>query len=244
MRVFSSGSCRLLAVINDGYNKIIPIHSQRPRSIGPGGGINFLGKIHNIKQHIQFIQFIFGEIILPENITYGFLSAYMKGHTYREDNSGLEDASTIPTRIEIIRSSFNNCDTYIFEICSLKLYIKDSYQVDFHNTYDYNVYLQNEDDLYNDLCILINMLPISKKIIFQCHFRPNIIENNIHKTINNREIIFRVLTKISNIYSNVKIYDPSELLKNKPYLYDGDIHFKDEYYEEIFNYLYDNYISN
>ena len=244
MKIFSSGSCRLVAVINDGYNKIIPIHSQRPRSIGPGGGINFLGKLHNVKQHIQLLQFIFGNIILPDNITYGFLSAYMKGHTYREDNSGLEDASTIPLRIQNIKTQFNEVDVYLFEICSLKLFIKDGYQVDFHNTHDYTTYTQTAYELHNDLHTLINMIPSNKKIIFQCHFRPNIIQNDDTKSIRNREIIFDILTNISTIYPNVKIYDPSKLLKNKQYLYDGDIHFKDEYYEEIFNYLYDNYISN
>ncbi len=30
--------------------------------------INFLGKLHNNKQHIQFIKFIKDEIILPDDI--------------------------------------------------------------------------------------------------------------------------------------------------------------------------------
>ena len=35
-------------------------------------GINFLGKLHNTKQHIQFIKFIKDEITLPDDILKNF----------------------------------------------------------------------------------------------------------------------------------------------------------------------------
>ena len=48
MKVFGSGSCRLLTTIHNGRGKIEPIHSMFHNFVG----INFLGKQHNTKQHI------------------------------------------------------------------------------------------------------------------------------------------------------------------------------------------------
>ena len=56
-KIFASGSCRLLTTINNGRNKLIPIHSMYSNFIGT----NFLGKFHNTKQHIQFIEWILGK---------------------------------------------------------------------------------------------------------------------------------------------------------------------------------------
>ena len=64
MKIFVSGSCRLVTTINNGYDKVIPIHSMFHNY----AGVNFLGKLHNTKQHIQFIKFIKDEITIPNNI--------------------------------------------------------------------------------------------------------------------------------------------------------------------------------
>ena len=61
MKIFSSGSCRILETINNYHDKIVPIHSKL---IHYFNGSNFLGKLHNTKQHIQFIKYIKNEIIL------------------------------------------------------------------------------------------------------------------------------------------------------------------------------------
>ena len=73
--IFASGSCRLLSTIGNGRGKLSPIHSMFYNF----RGINFLGKLHNIKQHIQFIQFINDEITIPESILSTFLTSY-SGH--------------------------------------------------------------------------------------------------------------------------------------------------------------------
>jgi hypothetical protein len=57
MKVFTSGSCRLLTTLSDGYNKITPIHSTRSVNI-TDAGINYLATLHNTGQHIQFIKYI------------------------------------------------------------------------------------------------------------------------------------------------------------------------------------------
>ena len=72
MKIFSSGSCRLVTTINNGYDKVFPIHSMFYNFVG----INFLGKLHNTKQHIQFIKFIKDEIILSDDILTKFLTSY------------------------------------------------------------------------------------------------------------------------------------------------------------------------
>ena len=69
MKIFYSGSCRLVTTINNGFNKVVPIHSMFHNFVG----INFLGKLHNTKQHIQFIK---DEIILPDDILSKFLTSY------------------------------------------------------------------------------------------------------------------------------------------------------------------------
>jgi hypothetical protein len=78
MKIFSSGSCRLLATINNGYDKVVPIHSMFHNFVG----INFLGKLHNTKQHIQFIK---------DDILSKFLTSY--------SNIGdCEDKSLLPIK--------------------------------------------------------------------------------------------------------------------------------------------------
>ena len=74
-KVFASGSCRLLTTIHNGRDKIIPIHSMFSNFFG----VNFLGKLHNTKQHIQFIKFIKDEITLPPDILSKFLTSYRGG---------------------------------------------------------------------------------------------------------------------------------------------------------------------
>ena len=69
MKIFASGSCRLVTTINNGRGKVIPIHSLFTNF----AGVNFLGKLHNTKQHIQFIKFIKDEITLPNDILSKFL---------------------------------------------------------------------------------------------------------------------------------------------------------------------------
>jgi hypothetical protein len=232
MKVFASGSCRLVTSIKDGYRKIEPIHSMFYNFVG----INFLGKLHNTKQHIQFIRWIKDEIEIPQTILSSFLTSY-------SNLRGIEDKQLLPSKKEKIKNSFNYCDCYIFEICSLKLYEKDGYQVQHEFTNDYTCVLQSETDLYNDLEILQGLIPKGKKILFQTHFRPNIIYNVTSKIIDNREIIYNVVNNFCNTHENTYLYDPSVLLNTDKSLYDGDTHFNNRGHEICFNYIYDNFLQ-
>lgn len=232
IKVFSSGSCRLVMTIGDGRGKIEPIHSM----FYPVVGINFLGKFNNTKQHIQFIKWFSDQIELPQNILTAFLTPCSNVHYAR-------DKELVPSRKENIKNAFNQCDYYMFEICSLKLNLKDGYQVHFEHTNDYELILQTETDLYNDLKILQELIPKGKKIIFQTHFRPNIIYDNDSMAVKNREIIYNVLTKFCSTNENVYLHDPSIVLKGDPSLFDGDGHFAEMGYQTNFNYIYDNFIQ-
>jgi len=237
MKVFTSGSCRLVSSINDGHGKIEAIHSMFDNFVG----INFLGKLHNTKQHIQFVRWIKDEIEIPQNILSSFLTSY---GLYGNSRNGMEPLELNPIKKQNIKNSFNNCDYYIFEICSLKLYEKNGYQVQHELTNDYACVLQSETDLYNDLEIIQGLIPKGKKLIFQTHFRPNIIYNDASKIIDKREIIYNVVNNFCNTHENAYLYDPSILLNKDKSLYDGDTHFNNRGHKICFNYIYDNFLQN
>jgi hypothetical protein len=222
MKVFSSGSCRLLINITNGHDKIVPIHSMIH---------NFLGKLHNTKQHIQFIRFIKEDTLLPDDILSVFLTAYSKWCPDRTLNK------------ENLKNQFNECEWYIIEICSLKLYKKNGYEVQFEHTDDYDCILQTEEELLEDLHVIKGLIPMDKKILFQVHFRPNIIYNDESKTIEKREIIYNVIKSFCEKNKNTFLYDPSILLETDHSLFDGDTHFTERGYVESFNYIYNNYLN-
>jgi hypothetical protein len=236
MKIFSSGSCRLLTTINNGYDKVIPIHSMFYNFVG----VNFLGKLHNTKQHIQFIQFIKDEIILPNDILIKFLTSH---GGYGGNFSECEDISLLPIKKENIKNQFDECEWYIFEICSLKLYKNNGFDVHFEITNDYNYILQTEEELLEDLHTIRKLIPFNKKILFQIHFRPNIIYNDSSKTIEKREIIYNLINNFCEKNKNTFIYDPSILIKTDHSLFDGDTHFTYNGHIASFHYIYNNYLS-
>lgn len=152
--IFSSGSCRLLCSLDLHKEKFI--HSV---SNGFKKDNNFLGKLHNIKQHIQFINYINNKLVIPEYILEIFLSNY--------NNKRCNFGITYIQRENYLKQKFNECSLYIFEICSLKLYENDGYQVQYELTNKYTTILQTEKDLYNDLIVLRNLIPKEKTILFQ-----------------------------------------------------------------------------
>ena len=80
------------------------------------------------------------------------------------------------------------------------------------------------------------------KILFQVHFRPNIIYNDANKTIEKREVIYKVINKFCENNENTFIYDPSILIQTNHSLFDGDTHFTYNGNIESFNYIYNNYL--
>jgi hypothetical protein len=230
MKIFASGSCRLLIAIN-GHKDVIPIHSIYHNFVGA----NFLGKLHNTKQHIQFIKYITDDIILPDNILSKFLTSF-------SNLNGVDDKLLLPIKKENIKTQFNECLWFIFEICSMKLYTNNGFEVQHELTNNYEQILQTEDGLLEDLCIIKELIPHNKKILFQVHFRPNIIYNNSNITIENREKIYNIVSSFCDKYDNTFIYDPSIILQADNSLFDGDTHFANTGNIESFNYIYKNYL--
>ena len=233
MKIFASGSCRLVTTVNNGYNKVIPIHSMFHNF----AGVNFLGKLHNTKQHIQFIKFIKDEIALPNDVLPKFLTSY------NSNTCGCvcENLSLLPIKKENIKKQFDECEWYLFEICSLKLYKNNGFEVQFEHTDEYTSILQTEQELLEDLHTIRALIPNNKKILFQVHFRPNVIYNDKTKMIDKREIIYNVVNKFCENNDNTFIYDPSIIIQTNHSLFDGDTHFTSSGFIASFNYIYDNY---
>lgn len=204
-------------------------------------GTNFLGKLHNTKQHIQFIKFIKGELDIPIEILRNFLTSY--NYTNKIHNCIYEDPILNTLKRDRIRSQFNECDWYMFEICSLKLYKKNGFEVQHEHTNDYTMFIQSKEDLKDDLYTIRSLIPYNKKILFQVHFRPNIIYNDVNEKIEKREVIYEVVKEFCDNNHNTFIYDPSIMLRKNTSLYDGDTHFTPFGSIESFNYIYENYLS-
>ena len=102
--------------------------------------------------------------------------------------------------------------------------------------------VQNSDGLLKDLEILHNLISPAKKIIFQCHFRPNIIYGDNKLAVVNREIIYETLIHFSKMHKNVFIIDPSIFVKENIDCYDGNLHFTSIGNVKYAEYLYQNFI--
>lgn len=231
MKVFASGSCRLLTTMKDGYGKVDMIHSM----LGSLAGNNFLGKLHNTKQHIQLINFIRNNITIPPNILSKFLTSYSnKKHSYH--GIPAQEAK------EILEKEFDQAEWFIFEICSIKLYENDGFQVQAEITTEHVEREQTEEELLDDLKNIRNLISPWGKILFQVHFRPNVIHDN-DSIIEAREMIHKTVMKFCQDNENTYIYDPSILLHSNIELFDGNVHFRELGHIESFNYIHDKYIS-
>jgi hypothetical protein len=206
-------------------------------------GVNFLGKLHNTKQHIQFIKFIKDEILLPDDILINFLTSYSNINRCRWWGVW-EDYSLLPSKKENIKNQFEECEWYLFEICSLKLYKNNNFDVQFELTDEYDCILQTEEELFEDLRTIRELIPYNKKILFQVHFRPNVIYNDANKTIEKRETICKVINNFCENNRNTFMYDPSVLVQtNHSLIASDDSHFTLSGHIASFNYIYDNYIT-
>ena len=120
---FCSGSCRLLTTISTGNFCLVPSNSLVKPYYGPG----YLGHLYNIKQHIQFVKFVKGELDLPTEHLPLFLNAYSGENKVA---AGLfEPPEICEEKLERLRSIFMKKELYIFEISSLDIYEKDGLQV-------------------------------------------------------------------------------------------------------------------
>jgi hypothetical protein len=108
LKVFCSGSCRLLSTIKN-TETIETIHSLEEPNFK---GINFLGKFHDTKSHIQFIKFIKGEIQLDDENLKNFFTAY--NDKKWEHIRFFEPKNIIPIKVNNLKKEIDECDIYIY----------------------------------------------------------------------------------------------------------------------------------
>lgn len=212
LKIFGSGSCRLFRSLfkikNSEIIHGIEYHYNTPTS---------LGYLHDTQSHIQFLRFLLGDIDIPKDIMTLFLSVYSPIHfppfeMYRNEE-----------KITKIKDNFKECNIYIFEICSIKIYeqisnINNKKYITHYYNYSGETpkpsYIQTKEDLLKDLNTIIELCPKNSIIIFQCHIRPQIIYKDDSKIIKNRELIYETLQEFVNNKKNIYLMDPS--------LYDPD----------------------
>jgi len=241
---FASGTCRLLKIIGEGIEQVEPLQAMFHDDFT---GINFLGKLNNVKQHIQLINFINKNINIPSHILKKFLTVY----NYEKWASIrlFEPYDTIKHKINNIKNNFYECNYFIFEISSIKCYTCEGFQVQyeqFENNSPTNCLfsIQSKDELISDVNNLIKLISKNSKIIFICHFRPNIIYNDLTLAIPNREIIYETLLEISQNNKNIYLYDPSILIsQNHNYIIDQE-HYSEIGYKKSFECIYDSFIKS
>ena len=199
-------------------------------------GINFLGKLHSTRQHIQFLQWIHDQVEIPESILASFLTSYSSW-------GDVPSKHLLESKKRSIQDQFNQCDTYMFEICSIKLYERESFQVQYELTNDYAQRVQTREELRIDLQRLCELIPPNKQIIFQVHFRPDIIHNDESKIIEKRQTIYEVVQAFCETTPNAFIYDPSTVLCSNPSFLNDESHFSHKGNAASFKYIYETFIK-
>ena len=243
MLMFLSGSCRLyrpLYLFAEKYN--INVIQGIPKYFGDRS----FGYLHDTKCHIQFLNFIRGNIELPEDVLPRFFTTYTIIH-YPPPKIETDN----PPKIPRLKREIKNCKIFCFEICSLKITEMiseiDGKKYIAHGA-NYRIkrptYTQTKDELLEDLDTLVKLCGEDALIFFQCHFRPQIIFDDVSKEIPNRELIFQTLSEFVVGKENIFLVDPSF---NEQECYDFDIDDKYDYLSdhgyEIVKKEYEKYID-
>jgi hypothetical protein len=155
--VFSSGSARLLSTISTGSHCVIPLHSVVKPLFGP----NFVSHFFNIKQHIQFIKLIKGEIELSDEQKMQFLSGFAGKST--DANALFEARDKIEENLQQLKELVAKCKHFVFEIRSLDVYEKDGMQLHHElidvETAEATYRKQSAGELADDIETLVGLLP-------------------------------------------------------------------------------------
>lgn len=80
---------------------------------------DFIGKLHTVPQHIQFLQMILHNKHISKEVRRGFLA--ICSESYR-DKREPNDEALLVEKLNILRKNIHRCDTFVFEVCSLKFF--------------------------------------------------------------------------------------------------------------------------
>ncbi len=204
--VFSSGTARLLSTISGGNHCVIPLHSVMKPYYGP----NFVGHFFNIKQHIQFIKLIKGEIELSDEQKAQFLSGFA-GKSANEA-AQFEPADMIEGKLATLKESIATCKHFVFELCSLEVYEKDGVQLH-HELIDKETAAatkrkQTAGELISDIETLIGLLPEGATVLFIGPIRPQLYDTTKEEILD-VELIYATL----NYSTGYILLDPTIIVK-------------------------------
>ena len=235
--ILGIGSCRILTPLYKLYksNNDIFIHNCLENFFEKQTftGNNFLGKLHNSKEIIQFLKVLKNDIILPEKILKLFLTAFSN---FRCPN--IERENNPNQILKDIQNDFNDISTFFIEISSIKIYEYENFFVNLEhisspnpyiNNYKNIMYTQTKDNLISDLKNIIDIIG-NKKIVFITHLNIN--------NITNRSIIKESIEFVTLHCNNNNIYmiDPITIIHKKNLLED-ELHFNIEGINEYKNFL-------
>lgn len=228
--VFTSGSCRLLATIGNGRSQLNPLHALEYNFIGT----NCITKLHTIHQHVQFVQHILGINQIPEDDWPYFFTQYSHWRNHKKFQT--TDLSDIPKFLQNIKDQFHSADVYIFEICSLKMFISKNgthLQVECLPSH-----IQKDDykecsylELVEQITYLRNLIPKEKPILLMCPFDV--------ESISSRKLVHTTIRNLTRILKNVHILDPNYIINKhgKQRMLVDPLHFSIYGYDKFFNYI-------
>lgn len=229
---FSSGSCRLLCSFDNNVLSNKYIESIHYVGLGFTYGKNFIGKLHTPMQHLYFLKYINGEIdIMQEQICNLFNSnKYLYNNNYGKFEESLKN----------VRSNIGNTKIFIFEICSTKFVNGKNNnfpcQIELVNEQIANIYNNNElfENSLTELIDYINNKYANALIILVGHIRNWIINNN-HPYLAERELIYNLIVKSQNNYSNVKFVDPVTFITQNDL--NDDTHYNNQGYYKLHTHI-------
>ncbi len=206
--IFRIGSCRVFGIPNQFRENIQFINIP-------------IGYTHSLKEHIQLIKFLRGEIVISDDLLKYIFTFY----------GGNEKKENIRSIVKSNRKFLEQADVYLVEVCTLKiikynhLYLQRSRFIEHEKRgieipsedilSGYNQYLQNESDFLESLEKIIRLLN-NKPIIFTGHLN---VKTNSGKYIKNRQKINKMLLKYTRMQENICYYNLSGIIDKNPRKY-------------------------
>jgi hypothetical protein len=203
--VFSSGSIRLLSTISSGNHCVVPIHSI----IKPCYGPNFVSHFMNIKQQIQFMHLIKGELELDDALAATCLTG--AAEKCADADAQFEPADMIANKLATIRAALASCKQFIFEVRTLDVYEKDDVQMHSELLSEEEAAAtkrqQTAGELAEDVRALRAMLPTDALCLIVGPMQPHLYNKSGEQQLEH-EIIYSTLAQIEDVH----VVDPTTIV--------------------------------
>lgn len=207
MKIFRIGSCRVFLIPNVFY-----------------GNINFvnesIGYTHSIKEHIQLIKYLRGELEIPTELLQ-YVYTFYAGDLKKQNIDKLFHCNKL---------ALEKTDAYLIEICSLKVIKHKDIYLNLSNFLEYYLWnLPKPDDSLLAECIqykqcLDEFSSDFEELIYLCHNKPIIFTGHLNlkkennQYIESRQLINSLIKQYSTIH-NKFYYDLSPKISREPNKY-------------------------